>query len=292
MNAIEITNLTKYYGSFKALDQINISIKQGEIHGFLGPNGAGKTSTIRILVGLMGASSGSATIFNQNSGDINTKKLIGYLPSDFGLPKQYTIGQYLDLIEKIRGEGEYRSELVERFKVDESRKLNQLSKGNRQKVSIVQALMHEPKIVIADEPTSGLDPLLQNELNNYFKEYVERGGTVFVSSHILGDVQGICNNITVIKEGQIVSSGSIDDLLKSLPRKILISLSPDANPELISQELSSKSISKELDKYVIYVDGDIKQTVSKIIANDKIQDFSIPPPSLEAYFQDIYSDKK
>ena len=180
MNAIEITNLTKYYGSFKALDQINISIKQGEIHGFLGPNGAGKTSTIRILVGLMGANSGSATIFNQNSGDINTKKLIGYLPSDFGLPKQYTIGQYLDLIEKIRGKGEYRSELIERFKVDESRKLNQLSKGNRQKVSIVQALMHEPKIVIADEPTSGLDPLLQNELNNYFKEYVERGVVLFL----------------------------------------------------------------------------------------------------------------
>ena len=291
MNAIEVTNLTKYYGSFKALDQINISIKQGEIHGFLGPNGAGKTSTIRILVGLMGASNGSATIFNQKSGDKNTKKLVGYLPSDFGLPKQYTIGQYLDLIEKVRGKGQYRDELVTRFKVDENRKLNQLSKGNRQKVSIVQALMHEPKIVIADEPTSGLDPLLQNELNNYFQEYVDRGGTVFVSSHILADVQGICNNITVIKEGRIVSSGSIDDLLKTMPRKILLSLSKDADPNIISQELSTKSISKELDKFVIYVEGNIKEAVSKIIQNEKIIDFSIPQPSLEAYFKDIYSDE-
>jgi len=151
--------------------------------------------------------------------------------------------------------------------------------------------MHEPKIVIADEPTSGLDPLLQNELNNYFQEYVDRGGTVFVSSHILADVQGICNNITVIKEGKIVSSGSIDDLLKTMPRKILLSLSKDADPNIISQELSTKSISKELDKFVIYVEGNIKEAVSKIIQNEKIIDFSIPQPSLEAYFKDIYSDE-
>ena len=135
MNAIEITNLTKYYGSFKALDQINISIKQGEIHGFLGPNGAGKTSTIRILAGLMGANSGSATIFNQNSGDINTKKLIGYLPSDFGLPKQYTIGQYLDLIEK--------SEVKENIEVNllnDSKSMKVVNLINYQKVIVKKCL--------------------------------------------------------------------------------------------------------------------------------------------------------
>ena len=287
--ALQITEVTKYYGSFKGIEKVTLNVKQGEIHGFLGPNGAGKTTTIRIIVGLMGATAGSAQVFGIDAGTKEAKTLIGYLPSDFGLPRQYTVRQYLDFLEKLRGRAPYRQELVRRLELDETRKTSDLSKGNRQKVSIVQALMHEPKILVADEPTSGLDPLMQAEFNRYMKEYVNRGGTVFVSSHILADVQDICENITVIRHGNIVSSGSIHDLLSQMPRKIVFTPKNGDDVQKIASDIGGTLGPREFDKYPLFISGDLKAAIRRTVDHPNIAEFFIPQPSLEEYFMQIYA---
>jgi len=289
--AIDVSGLTKYYGSFRGIEDVTFQVEPGSIHGFLGPNGAGKTTTIRILVGLMGPSSGTAHIFGHEAGSLAAKKLIGYLPSDFGLPRHYTVSQYLDLIETLQGGAPYREELVTRMQLDSSRKTAELSRGNRQKVSIVQALMHEPRILIADEPTAGLDPLMQAEFNAYLKEYIDRGGTVFVSSHILADVQGICEKIEVIRDGSIVSSGEITELLSGMPRKIVVTPRDGMDIEQLATDIGAKVGTREFDKISLFVEGDLRQSTKQLLDRPEVLDFAIPSPSLEEYFMQIYTGK-
>ena len=290
--AIEVSNLTKYYGHIKGIENITFSVNKGEIHGFLGPNGAGKTTTIRILVGLLKQTSGSSTIFGFDSGSLDAKKSIGYLPSDYELYKHYTVGEYLHYIAKLRGGAPLFDDLVSEFNVDLSRKTKELSKGNRQKVSIIQALMHDPDLIIADEPTSGLDPLMQAVFDKRIRNFVKRGKTVFVSSHILTEVQNICDKVTVIKEGEILTSGKVDDLLAQVPKRAIIKKTNGQSLDDIASALDATAETESNGKVVLLFNYSTKEFAKRISSLDYIEDFVIPEPNLEEYFLPLYQKKE
>ena len=290
--AIEVTNLTKYYGSIKGIENVNFSVNKSEIHGFLGPNGAGKTTSIRILVGLLKQTSGTSTIFGLESGSVQAKELIGYLPSDYELYRHYTVGEYLHYIAKLRGGAPLLDDLVNEFQVDMSRKTKELSKGNRQKVSIVQALMHDPELIIADEPTSGLDPLMQAVFDKTIRSFVKRGKTVFISSHILTEVQNICDKVTVIKEGEIITSGRVEELLEQVPKKAIVKKSNGDSLDSIASKLDAKIGSETNGKLVLYFNYSTKEFASRISTLESIEDFVIPEPNLEEYFLPLYEKKE
>lgn len=286
--AIELNNLTKYYGPHRGIENITLQVKKGTIHGFLGPNGAGKTTTLRVLVGLLLKTSGDAQIMGVRAGSIESKKHIGYLPSDFELYKYYSVKEYLDYIERLRGSAPFREELVRRLKLDETRKTGELSKGNRQKVAIVQALMHRPDILIADEPTTGLDPLMMGVFDDILKEYVASGEkTVFISSHILSEVQATCELVTIIREGEIVSSGNVKELLASLPRNAVLRVKDGVNGENLSKSINA-TFKSQTDDEVCVLFEDPKEFMKSIANSEDVLDFSIPPPDLEEYFMAFY----
>lgn len=286
--AIEVTNLTKYYGNIKGIENVSFSVNKNEIHGFLGPNGAGKTTSIRILVGLLKQTSGSSTIFGFESGSIQAKKCIGYLPSDYEIYKHYTVGEFLRYIAKLRGGAPLLDDLVAEFNVDMSRKTKELSKGNRQKVSIIQALMHDPDVIIADEPTSGLDPLMQAVFDKTIRSLVKKGKTVFISSHILSEVQNICDKVTVIKEGGIVTSGRVDKLLEQVPKKAIIKKTDSQPLDELASLLNAKVREISEEKAVLYFNYSTKEFAKKISSIDYVSDFVIPEPNLEEYFLPLY----
>lgn len=286
--AIKLRNLTKYYGNIKGIEDVSLEVKRGQIFGFLGPNGAGKTTTIRILIGLITPTEGEAEIFGSPVGSIESKQKIGYLPSDFELYNYYTIKEYLDYLEKLRGHAELRENLEKLFEVDIHRKTDELSRGNKQKVAIVQALMHDPDILIADEPTTGLDPVMQDVFNKYLKNYIKRGGTAFISSHILRDIQEIADSVTIIKSGHIFSSGKVDELLLNLPKKAILKVKSAENAESVLKTLDVKSSKITGDRLVIYYDQSHREIMKEIVDNPEVIDFSFPDPSLEEYFLPIF----
>lgn len=290
--AIEVTNLTKYYGSIKGIENVNFSVNKNEIHGFLGPNGAGKTTTIRILVGLLKQTGGSSSIFGYESGTIEAKEAIGYLPSDYELYKHYTVGEYLRYVAKLRGGAPLLDDLVSEFDVDMSRKTKELSRGNRQKVSIIQALMHDPELIIADEPTSGLDPLMQAAFDKTIRSLVKRGKTIFISSHILTEVQNICDKVTVIKEGEIVTSGEVEELLKQVPKKAIIKRSNGQSLDELATTLDAKLEQSSNGKIIAFFNYSNKEFAQRISTLDYIEDFVIPEPNLEEYFLPLYEKKE
>ncbi len=291
--AIEIKNLTKYYGRIRGVENISFTVQKGEIHGFLGPNGAGKTTTIRILVGILKPTSGLAYVFGHNAGSIEAKRLIGYLPSDFGLYEHYTVKEYLDFLETLRGEAPRKQELIELFQVELHKKTSALSRGNRQKVAIVQALMHEPALLIADEPTSGLDPLMQQEFESYLKEYIKRGGTAFISSHILTEIQEMAEKATVIRDGYIVASGEVEQMLATMPRKAVLKIKSGTNmsPSKIAAHLDARLGDVHGEHVHLFFTQDVKTFIGKIESLEGIEDFYLPEPSLEDYFMSFYARK-
>ena len=286
--AIQIDGLTKYYGKARGIEDLSLSVEQGVIHGFLGPNGAGKTTTIRILVGLLTQTSGTAFIYGNEPNTVESKKRIGYLPSDFELYKHHTVKSYLDYIESLRGKAPLRDQLTQLFDVDTTKKTAELSRGNKQKIAIVQSLMHEPDLLIADEPTTGLDPLMQEEFNKFLKDYVANGHTVFFSSHILAEVQEVCDHVSVIKDGTIVSSGSIDELLMKLPKKAVLRVSSDVNPLELAQILDVTLGDYKQGKLTVYFNGHSSEFTDKLRKIPEIKDFTIPEPNLEEYFLSFY----
>jgi len=286
--AINIENLTKYYGPHKGIENISLQVKKGTIHGFLGPNGAGKTTTLRTLVGLLKKTSGEAQISGFRAGSLESKRHIGYLPSDFELYPYYSVKEYLDYIERLRGSAPFRAELVKRLQLDETRKTGELSKGNKQKVAIVQALMHRPAILIADEPTTGLDPLMQDEFDDILREYVASGEkTVFISSHILSEVQVTCEVVTIIRNGEIVSSGNVKELLASLPRKAILKVKDGIDGVNLSKIINA-TFKTQSENEVCVLFENPKDFMKNIAINEDILDFTIPAADLEEYFMAFY----
>lgn len=213
---IEVDNLTKSYGSKRGILGASFQVEEGEVFGFLGPNGAGKTTTIRLLMALMRADAGTARIAGLDvwQHSVEIKRLIGYLPGEIALDPNLTGGQILAYFGHLRGgvDQTYLKQLIARLDCDPSRKFRQYSSGNKRKIGIIQAFMHRPRLLILDEPTSGLDPLHQQEFDRMVKEVRDDGRSVLLSSHILTEVEQTCNRVAIIREGQLVRVGIVDEL--------------------------------------------------------------------------------
>jgi ABC-2 type transport system ATP-binding protein len=230
---IEVDRLTKTYGGKRGIKDVSFQVEEGEVFGFLGPNGAGKTTTIRILMALLRADSGTARIagldcWNQT---VEIKRLVGYVPGEPSLDPNLTGGQILEFFAHLHDgvDQSYLKELIKRFDLDTSRKFRQYSTGNKRKVVLIQAFMHRPRVLILDEPTSGLDPLNQHEFDRMVKEVRDEGRTVFLSSHILSEVEKTCTRVAIIRAGSIVRIGGVAEVT-AIKRYVMTITFGDAVP--------------------------------------------------------------
>ncbi len=214
--AIDVTDLTKEYGSVLGVDSLTFAVEDGEVFGFLGPNGAGKTTTIRTLMGFLSPTTGGAAVLGADVTDerslVEVKRRVGYLPASPAFDETATGREILDLHASIKGDAR-RDDLLDLFDPPLDREVREYSTGNRQKLGIVQAFMHDPALVILDEPTSGLDPLLQRRFEEFVRAERDRGVTVFFSSHVLGEVRRICDRVAILRDGRLVTTERVEDLV-------------------------------------------------------------------------------
>jgi len=215
-SVIEIRDLVKTFGRLRALDALDLSVEPGEVHGFLGPNGAGKSTTIRVLLGLLRKDGGEARLFGQDPwrDAAALHRRLAYVPGDVSLWPNLTGGEVIDLLGRLRGglDEARRAELIDSFELDPTKKGRAYSKGNRQKVALVAALASDVELLVLDEPTSGLDPLMESVFQRYVDAFRDRGGTVLLSSHILAEVEELCDRVSIIRTGRVVESGTLAEL--------------------------------------------------------------------------------
>ena len=281
---IELKHLKKYYGFYKGIEDVSFKINKGEIYGFIGPNGSGKSTTIRTIMGLINKTSGE--IFINGKKDID-KSIIGYLPSEINLYDDMTIKQIFDFHELYFNKNlkKRRRELVKLLKIDESKKIEDLSLGNLKKVGIILSLMHEPSILILDEPTSGLDPIMQNVFYNILLKEKEKGTTILYSSHVLSEVSNICDKVIFIKDGKIIKEDLIENIKKENYTYLKIK-SKDINK--IKKELDLK-IYKESDNEVVFINNyDINKLI-KILSKYNLDYLLIEEVPLEDLFINYYN---
>ena len=245
-NILKVKNLTKYYGKTLGIQNINFELYEGEVFGFIGPNGAGKSTTIRSILNLINKSSGKV-FFNGkklNKDDLKQKKEIGYLPSEINLYEDYTVKEMLDFHEKFFNKNlkRRRKDLVERLKLDESKKIEELSLGNLKKIEIILDFMNEQKLIILKEPTSGLDPIIQQVFFDLVLEEKNKGTTIFYSTHILNEISKVCDRVGIIKGGQLLKVESINEILDKNLSYVTIT---SADCERIVNELKLESFNLE-----------------------------------------------
>lgn len=244
-NILEVKELKKYYGNMRGVENVSLSLKEGEAYGFIGPNGAGKSTTIKTIMNLINKTSGSITINGKENdqNDLELKKIIGYLPSEINLYSDLTVREVLNFHESFYDKDftKRRRELVNLFKLDESKRIEDLSFGNLKKLGIILALIHEPKILILDEPTSGLDPIMQKVFYDLLLEEKKKGTTILYSTHVLSEVSKICDRIGIIKDGKIIKEDKIENIEKNGMTYLTIE-SDDI--EKIKKELKLKVISE------------------------------------------------
>ncbi|MEX0988541.1 MAG: ABC transporter ATP-binding protein [Bacteroidales bacterium] len=289
---IDIKNLTKFYGRIRGIEHVNLAVEEGEIFGFIGPNGAGKSTTIRILMNMIFPTDGSASIMGMDTAR-DTKKIkqsVGYIPSD-AIPYPYMdVHEFLRYCYRFynKGDGEDRiKELAMLFNLDLKRKIAELSMGNRKKVSIVQSLMHRPKLLIIDEPTTGLDPLMQSIFFELLRSENKKGMTVFFSSHVLSEVQMLCKRVAIIKEGQIVQMEDIETLRKKQLKKVYMEFETGMVREKFNiPGVESLLVGADNSTTFLY-SGNINELVG-IISGMQISNLRIEEPSLDEIFMHYY----
>jgi ABC-2 type transport system ATP-binding protein len=291
---IDITDLSKFYGKARGIEHIDLEIGEGEIFGFIGPNGAGKSTTIRILMNMIFPTGGSARIMGM---DVirDTKKIkshVGYIPSDANAYSSMEVHEFLSYIIRFYDvqNGEQRiSELSELFELDLNRKIADLSLGNRKKVSIIQSLLHSPKLLILDEPTTGLDPLMQSVFFELLRSENKKGMTIFFSSHILGEVQLLCKRVAIIKEGKIIQLEDIDDLRKKQLKKVSIEYGDLLNKESFTIPGIEDVVAGPGNILSFMYSGNINELVS-FLSGKKIINLMIEEPSLDEIFLHYYKN--
>jgi len=289
MNVIEIKNLTKFYGKNRGIEDVSLSVREGEIFGFIGPNGAGKSTTIRLLLSLIYPTSGSAEIFGRDCIKYGheIRNDIGYLPSEVFYYDKMKVKDLLRYSASFyKGDHNDRiKHLSEIMELDLNRRIEELSYGNKKKVGIVQGLLHRPKLILLDEPTSGLDPLMQNKFFNLILEENKNGATVFFSSHILTEVQKLCNRVAIIRDGHIIKTEDIASLRKETYKKVYVRTDKNpGNPAKIPGVSNVEVIDGEI--RFLYK-GDINDLVA-LISKDKVKDLNITEPDLEEVFMHYY----
>ena len=293
MNAIEIKNLTKVYGKNRGIQDINISVKEGEIYGFIGPNGAGKSTTIKTLLNFIYSTSGEALIFGMDSvkESEKIKEYIGYVPSEVRYYDDVKVKDIIKYAQSFypKSNKEYVDRICNELELDMNKKMGELSLGNKKKVAIAQSLINNPKLLILDEPTNGLDPLMQKKLFNILIEEKEKGNTVFLSSHNLVEVQNLCDRVCVIKEGKIVDIIEIEKSKTELKLKVTLS-SSDITDDIVLN-LSDKISDKNGKLYTFICSKNIDSLV-KELANYKIDELLIEKENLEDAFLNYYENNK
>lgn len=290
MNVIETKQLTKYYGKDCGVKNLDLVVKEGEILGFIGPNGAGKSTTVRLLLSLIYPTSGSATIFGKDVVKYGPeiKQNIGYLPSEVFYYDNMKVKDLLnysasfykkDCSKRIK-------ELAEILKLDLNKKIDDLSYGNKKKVGIVQGLLHEPKLIILDEPTGGLDPLMQQKFYDLLREENKKGATIFFSSHVLSEVQKLCDRVAIIKDGELIKVESIKDLARSKHKRFSLTINGNFDKKIFNIDgvKNLKIIGSEIE---FLYKGDINTINSKILGLDLL-DLRIDEPDLEEVFMHYY----
>lgn len=286
MAAIEIRELTKYYGKTRGIDHISFDVDEGAFFGFIGPNGAGKSTTIRTLLGLLKPTSGSAYVLGNDieSDQATLLKEIGYLPSEAVFYTGMRVRELLKLAADVRGLDctKEAKQLCERLQLDYNQKIEELSFGNRKKVGIIAALQHQPKLLILDEPTSGLDPLMQKEFFDILGERNQNGTTIFLSSHILSEVQRNCTKAAIIRGGRIIVCDSVETLAKTNAKRVQIR----GKIELGHLE-GMRDRKDSMDGVSFLYSGDMNPLL-QCLSQGKIQDLSISDPDLEEIFLHYY----
>lgn len=290
---LEVRNLTKKFGSFYALNGVNMDVHEGEVFGFIGPNGAGKSTTIRILLGILKATEGTAKIFGQDAWKdaVEIHRRIAYVPGDVNLWPNLTGGEVIDLFVKLRGNNQKnrRDELIERFALDPTKKCRTYSKGNRQKVVLVAAFSSDADLYILDEPTSGLDPLMEQVFQECVLEAKQAGKSVLLSSHILSEVEKLCDRIGIIRQGEIIESGTLSEL-RHLTRTNLVV--ETKQPITSLSELKGIHDIVKKDKTVSFqVDSEELDTIIKHISQFGIVKLESAPPTLEDLFMRYYDQR-
>ena len=288
MDAIRTTNLTKCYGNARGITGLNLTVAKGEFFGFIGPNGAGKSTTIRTLLGLIHPTGGSASVLGMDIAGDRQKLLarVGYLPSEAGLYPNMRVHELLKLSARLR-KADCADEarlLCERFQLDPTRRLNELSFGNRKKAAIICALQHKPELLMLDEPTGGLDPLMQREFFSILCERNQAGATVFLSSHVLSEVQTYCHRAAFIRDGRLFACDSVEALLGGSAKHVRI------RGELDLHALPGvQNLREENGVFAFLYAGDMDR-LTQHLASGHIDDLSISDPTLEEIFLHDYEE--
>lgn len=287
-NILEIINLKKYYGNVRGIEDISIKLKRGEAYGFIGPNGAGKSTTIRVLMSLINPTSGMILIDGKklDKNDLELKKMIGYLPSEIYLYDDLTVKEILNFHESFyeKNINKRRKQLVKLLKLDENKKIEDLSLGNLKKLGIILALMHEPKILILDEPTSGLDPIMQNVFYEILLEEKKKGTTILYSTHILSEVSKICDRIGIIKEGKIVREDTVENIEKNNMTYLTIE---SIDIDKIKKDLNLKIVSEHNNSVKLINDLNSNKLIN-IISKYNINKLLIEEMTIEDLFMEYY----
>lgn len=287
MQAIKTEKLTKYYGKARGIIDVDLSVEAGDFFGFIGPNGAGKSTTIRTLLGLISASSGSAEIFGKDIVKNKTEILsdIGYLPSETTFYSGMKVSDIIALSAKLRNKdcADEAKRICERLELDTSRKVGELSFGNRKKLGIVCALQHKPSLYILDEPTSGLDPLMQREFYSILEERNAQGATVFLSSHILSEVSRYCKNAAIIRDGRILVSDSVRNLAHTGVKRVFL-----RNASALPENDNIRNVKREGDTVSFLYSGESEMLVRELSALH-FDDVTVLNPALEEVFMHYYT---
>lgn len=290
--AIEFEALEKSYGSARALQGIDLSVGQGELFGFLGPNGAGKTTAIRILLDLIRPTGGHARVlgFDSQSETVEARRHIGYLPGDAQFYRDMSADELFTYVEQLRGAGvdrPYLRRLVDDLQLDTGRPIRALSRGNRQKVAVIQALMARPELVILDEPTTGLDPLMQDVVEDLLREVAADGRTVFFSSHLLAEVEQVCTRAAILREGQIVNVFDLAEQRRIAPREVHVVFDTAPAPDAFDAVPGIRVVSVAGAEARFETDGGLDALI-KALARHTVLELESSDPTLEELFRKYY----
>ncbi|MFN8026009.1 MAG: ABC transporter ATP-binding protein [Acidimicrobiia bacterium] len=297
MPAIETEDLTRTYGRSRGIRGLDLVVPTGAVFGFLGPNGAGKTTTIRVLLDFLRPSSGTARVLGLDSraDSVAIRRRVGYVPGEIGLYERITGRELLDWFGRLRGGVDQRvvGALVDRFQVELDRPVHTLSKGNKQKLALVQAFVHEPELLLLDEPTAGLDPIVQHEFQLLVREVADSGATVFLSSHVLDEVQHLCDQVGIIRDGRLVDVESVAALRDRAVREVTIRFDGTFDPATDVARFAAlpgvRDVSVRDHSVHLHLVGEADALV-KLAATHRVVEFSSAPPDLDDLFLHFYVD--
>lgn len=293
MPVIEIKNLSKFYGKHQALNNVNLTVEEGEIYGFIGPNGAGKSTTLRIILGMLRKSSGEVSLMSQDpwKDAVKLHSRLAYVPGEVNLWPNLTGGEVIDLIGRLRGgfHEERRDELLKIFKLDPTKKCSAYSTGNKQKVALIAALVSDVELYIFDEPTLGLDPLMEGVFRKQVKKLKKTGKTVLLSSHILSEVEALCEKVSIIKEGEIIETGTFEELRHLTRTSITVDT---MQPITGLEELPGvHNLSLEETHAHFSVDAEKIDSTLKYLSQFGVKSILSAPPTLDELFLRYYGEE-